>query len=216
MAESIALGLRLGTTAEHANFAGIEGEITINETEKRAVVHDGTTKGGFPMARLDETGYTLTKSDDGTKLQLKNKAGVVLSETDAPSGGGGSADAIPKTGDRGILSGYSQYHEVMADGTAVAITIDKDSPDDISIIQKNGGTVSLTFEACPNGVQYVKNVLMSYNDKTTITATFNGMTMVDGFLSTYVNELKLEENPVRLIVVGDDDFTVVYEKPFIT
>ena len=90
MAESIALGLRLGTTAEHANFAGIEGEITINETEKRAVVHDGTTKGGFPMARLDETGYSLAKSSDGTKLQLKNKAGTVLSETDAPAGGGGS------------------------------------------------------------------------------------------------------------------------------
>ena len=90
MAESIALGLRLGTTAEHANFAGIEGEITINETEKRAVVHDGTTKGGFPMARLDETGYALAKSSDGTKLQLKNKAGTVLSETDAPAGGGGS------------------------------------------------------------------------------------------------------------------------------
>ena len=89
MAESIALGLRLGTAAEHANFAGIEGEITINETEKRAVVHDGTTKGGFPMARLDETGYALAKSSDGTKLQLKNKAGTVLSETDAPSSGSG-------------------------------------------------------------------------------------------------------------------------------
>lgn len=89
MAESIALGLRLGTTDEHANFTGIEGEITINETEKRAVVHDGTTKGGFPMARLDETGYALTKSSDGTKLQLKNKAGTVLSETDAPSSGSG-------------------------------------------------------------------------------------------------------------------------------
>ena len=88
MAESIALGLRLGTAAEHANFTGIEGEITINETEKRAVVHDGTTKGGFPMARLDETGYSLGKSSDGTKLQLKNMAGMVLSETDAPAGGG--------------------------------------------------------------------------------------------------------------------------------
>ena len=88
MAESIALGLRLGTAAEHANFTGIEGEITINETEKRAVVHDGSTKGGFPMARLDETGYALAKSSDGTKLQLKNKEGVVLSETDAPDAGG--------------------------------------------------------------------------------------------------------------------------------
>ena len=94
MAESIALGLRLGTTAEHANFTGIEGEITINETEKRAVVHDGTTKGGFPMARLDETGYALAKSSDGTKLQLKNKAGTVLSETDAPVGGGGTSDGL--------------------------------------------------------------------------------------------------------------------------
>ena len=129
MAESIALGLRLGTTAEHANFAGIEGEITINETEKRAVVHDGTTKGGFPMARLDETGYALAKSSDGTKLQLKNKAGTVLSETDAPSGGGGS----------GVYVGNDEPTDTNTD---IWLDLDEDSPaievDTSNLIKKEG------------------------------------------------------------------------------
>ena len=128
MAESIALGLRLGTTAEHANFAGIEGEITINETEKRAVVHDGTTKGGFPMARLDETGYSLGKSSDGTKLQLKNKLGTVLSETDAPSGG---------------VGGLHVGDDEPTDDSQ--IWIDTDESDDSIVTSVNGKTGDVTI-----------------------------------------------------------------------
>lgn len=49
-----ALQRRRGTTAEHANFTGLEGEFTYNTTEKRIVAHDGSTKGGIPMAKKSE------------------------------------------------------------------------------------------------------------------------------------------------------------------
>ena len=42
---------RRGTTTEHATFTGAEGEITIDTTKKVAVIHDGSTAGGFPLVR---------------------------------------------------------------------------------------------------------------------------------------------------------------------
>jgi hypothetical protein len=42
---------RRGTTAEHAAFTGALGELTVDTTKKTVVVHDGSTAGGFPLAR---------------------------------------------------------------------------------------------------------------------------------------------------------------------
>lgn len=42
---------RRGTTTEHASFTGAEAEITVDTTKDTAVVHDGTTPGGFPLAK---------------------------------------------------------------------------------------------------------------------------------------------------------------------
>lgn len=53
-----ALQLRRGTTAQHSSFAGAVGEITVDTTKDTAVVHDGSTAGGFPLAK--ENGSTLT------------------------------------------------------------------------------------------------------------------------------------------------------------
>ena len=44
---------RRGTTAQHTGFTGAEGEITVNTTNKSAVVHDGATAGGVEAARAD-------------------------------------------------------------------------------------------------------------------------------------------------------------------
>jgi hypothetical protein len=53
---------RRGTTAQHASFTGAEGEITVDTTESLAVVHDGTTQGGHPLARKDFVNQEITKS----------------------------------------------------------------------------------------------------------------------------------------------------------
>ena len=45
------LQLRRGTTVEHAVFTGAVGEVTVDTTKDTAVVHDGSTIGGFPLAR---------------------------------------------------------------------------------------------------------------------------------------------------------------------
>lgn len=46
-----ALKLRRGTTSAHSIFTGAEGEITVDTTKDTVVVHDGSTVGGFPLAK---------------------------------------------------------------------------------------------------------------------------------------------------------------------
>ena len=79
---------RRGTTAEHAGFTGHEGESTIDTTKETVVVHDGSTAGGFPLAREDmsnvvnQVGITQLKFSDGTAGQvLKTDGSGTLSFT---------------------------------------------------------------------------------------------------------------------------------------
>jgi hypothetical protein len=46
---------RRGSTAQHAVFTGAIGEITVDTDKKTAVVHDGVTAGGFPLARKSDS-----------------------------------------------------------------------------------------------------------------------------------------------------------------
>lgn len=46
-----ALQLRRGTTTQHSTFTGANGEVTVDTTKKTAVVHDGVTPGGVPLAK---------------------------------------------------------------------------------------------------------------------------------------------------------------------
>ena len=47
------LKLRRGTTTQHGSFTGAEGEVTIDTDKDTAVVHDGSTAGGKPLAKED-------------------------------------------------------------------------------------------------------------------------------------------------------------------
>lgn len=43
--------LRKGTTAQHSTFTGGLAEITVDTDKDTLVVHNGSTVGGFPLAR---------------------------------------------------------------------------------------------------------------------------------------------------------------------
>jgi hypothetical protein len=49
-----ALRLRRGTTSQHSTFTGLEGEVTVDTTKDTVVVHNGSTAGGFPLAKFSE------------------------------------------------------------------------------------------------------------------------------------------------------------------
>jgi len=49
-----AIQRRRGTTAQHANFTGLAGEITVDTTLNTIIVHDGSTAGGIRLAKYTE------------------------------------------------------------------------------------------------------------------------------------------------------------------
>jgi len=49
-----AIQRRRGTSAQHANFTGLAGEITIDTTLNTIIVHDGSTAGGIRLAKYSE------------------------------------------------------------------------------------------------------------------------------------------------------------------
>ena len=65
---------RRGTTAEHASFTGLLGELTVDTDKDVVVVHDGSTAGGFPLARAK--GGTL---EDAVVRGLEEDVNVVAS-----------------------------------------------------------------------------------------------------------------------------------------
>jgi hypothetical protein len=52
---AFAMQLRRGTTAQHSAFTGLVGEITVDTDKDTIVVHDGSTAGGFPLAKTTDT-----------------------------------------------------------------------------------------------------------------------------------------------------------------
>lgn len=53
---------RRGTTSEHSSFTGAVGEITIDTTKDTAVIHDGSTAGGIPLAKESSVISGITAS----------------------------------------------------------------------------------------------------------------------------------------------------------
>jgi len=78
------LQLRRGSTAQVAAFTGAEGELVINTTLKTAYVNDGSTAGGFALARADGSNLAPTSavvfSDDVTLTGASNN--VVWDKSD--------------------------------------------------------------------------------------------------------------------------------------
>lgn len=67
---------RFGTTAEHSAFTGAANEITVDSDKNTVVVHDGSTAGGFPLAKESAVG-TAAALDAGAVTH------AVFTKTDA-------------------------------------------------------------------------------------------------------------------------------------
>ena len=64
---------RRGTTAEHANFVGANGEITVDTVKHVVIVHDGVTAGGFPLANAS----TITANISTLTANAANQAAAI-------------------------------------------------------------------------------------------------------------------------------------------
>ena len=73
-----AVQFRRGTSTENDAFTGLEGEITVDTTNKELRVHDGATKGGVATARDDQVVKHVSQSlTDTQKKQALSNIGAV-------------------------------------------------------------------------------------------------------------------------------------------
>ena len=94
---------RRGTTTEHSTFTGAEGEITVDTTKDTAVVHDGVSAGGKPLAREDlnnVSASTVAAKLNGTALTgVDINSGAIDSTTiGATTPAAGTFTALTATG----------------------------------------------------------------------------------------------------------------------
>lgn len=57
---------RRGSTSQHSSFTGAVGEITVDTDKDTAVVHDGSTAGGFPLVKEAAIGVSVQAYDADT------------------------------------------------------------------------------------------------------------------------------------------------------
>ena len=77
------LKLRRGTTTQHGSFTGAEGEVTIDTDKDTAVVHDGSTAGGTPLAKEDMS--NVSSSDIAGRLSNDSIAPSKIGSGTLPS-----------------------------------------------------------------------------------------------------------------------------------
>jgi hypothetical protein len=71
---------RRGTTAQHATFTGLLGELTVDTDKDVVVVHDGATAGGFPQVGLATTQTLTNKTLTSPTINTATIAGGSLAD----------------------------------------------------------------------------------------------------------------------------------------
>ena len=71
---------RRGTTAQHASFTGLLGELTVDTDKDVVVVHDGATAGGFPQVGLATTQTLTNKTLTSPTINTATIAGGTLTD----------------------------------------------------------------------------------------------------------------------------------------
>jgi len=79
MADAQAVSFRKGTSVEHETFRGVEGEVTVDLTNKTVWVHKGDGNKGTPLARADFANLDQAALTNGN-IANRGLSNVVISE----------------------------------------------------------------------------------------------------------------------------------------
>jgi len=183
---------RRGTTSQHSTFTGAAGEITVDTDKNTAVVHDGSTAGGHPLATsLADLGVTASAADlnatDVTTLGTVEASKVVTADASGNITSAGSINigdgAAIRFGSSNDLSishdGSNSYINELGTGDLVIQTngakvgIASSSPFEWMVEAETNGAVTLYYD---NAVKFAT---------TSVGADVTGELIADSYNETY-------------------------------
>jgi len=203
-----AIQRRRGTTAQHANFTGLAGEITIDTTLDTIIVHDGSTAGGIRLAKYSEVqaasegDITAVNTNAGSGLTGGSTTGAANIAIDYENLTGNLVPSANNTYSLGSLTNvwkdvyigpgslYVNGSKVIEDSSGT-IQFTADTNQNISILTTGTGDIELTTGG---DIQLKSNVVLTSGK--VITTAGGGATKFTSNVnlnSNYINNLG---NPV--------------------
>ena len=172
-----AIQRRRGTTSQHSSFTGLAGEITIDTDKNTVVVHDGSTAGGFPLAKYTDVsalgGADITDVVAGSGLTGGATSGSATISIDYDGIAGSLIPTANITYDLGSLT--KQWRDIYVgpgslyvNGTKVleddsgTIQFTADTNQNISILTTGSGDLEMTA----GGTIQLKSDIALTTDKT--------------------------------------------------
>ena len=129
------LQMRRGTASQNSSFTGAEGEVSVNTTNDSLHIHDGSTAGGFELARVDGSNWAITNA-------ISTTANISFGDNDKAIFGAGSDLQIYHDGSHSYISdqGTGDLRILAADFRI------RNAADDETMIQANSDAdVSLWY-----------------------------------------------------------------------
>lgn len=152
---------RRGTTAQTATFTGALAEVTVDTDIKSLVVHDGTTVGGYPLAKSSEL------------QDAYNKANAAFDYANTASGGLSSLNVA----NAAFLQANSAYGSQNTTGTYANSSYTQANS---GFIQANSGFDTANSAALyANGAFLQANAAFNYANNANF-ARFTGMLLIFG------------------------------------
>lgn len=141
-------------------------------------------KGVTFTPNVDSSGNLSWSNDGGlTNPATVNIKGPKGDQGPAGEGGGGSGDAIPKTGNRGVLAGFNTINS-LTDPTETVV-IDGLASDD-TFVGVTSGNTNISFAEGSANETWVKHVcVMSMGGTVSFNLPDSGMVLFDNLGATY-------------------------------
>lgn len=157
---STAIKRRRGTSVQHLTFTGLEGEVTIDTNKETAVIHDGSTAGGFTLMREDAANYDGSEINNFRSQSIDDNstnhtAQLILADggilIGSPTGGVQGADTINAEGlfvNGGAVAVKSANETITGDWTFTGTVINVNATD----LNISDNTISLNNGEAGAGV----------------------------------------------------------------
>lgn len=163
-----ALKFRRGTTTQHSSFTGAAGEITVDTTKNTAVVHDGSTAGGFALAKAADvnppTGTAILKANNGAGFANA----VAGTDYIAPPSG----TALLKANSGGALANATAGTDYLA------------PPSGTALLKANSGGALANASAGTDYVAPATNTTFTVAQRGAVSALTDGATITPDFAAS--------------------------------